>query len=189
MGQYYILVVLADKKLDKEIIRMWTSPHIYGDFAKLTEHSYIESKYIQAVEYLISPEGMFYMSRIVWAGDYADSEENEEGNLYSIAKNNEQKMLNPDSFDTTCYRYILNHTKKLYVDKERMPPSQITDTFNKNTFGVIHPLPLLVSEGNGSGGGDYCGNNEELCGTWARDTISVEKTIPDGFEELVCDFY
>ena len=53
----------------------------------------------------------------------------------------------------------------------------------------LHPLPLLVSEGNGRGGGDYNGNNNELCGTWARDCISVEKNIPDNYTELTCDFY
>jgi hypothetical protein len=52
----------------------------------------------------------------------------------------------------------------------------------------IHPLPLLVSEGNGSGGGDYFGHNQDLCGTWARDIISVEDSIPEDYKELVCDF-
>jgi len=47
----------------------------------------------------------------------------------------------------------------------------------------------LVSEGNGNGGGDYFGRNEELCGTWARDIISVEDSIPaDYYSEMVCDF-
>ena len=49
-------------------------------------------------------------------------------------------------------------------------------------------MPLLVSEGNGCGGGDYMGNNIELCGTWARDIISVENTIHNEYNELVCDF-
>ena len=181
MGQYYIAIILSDIKRTPEIIRMWTSPHNYCNGGKLTEHSYIENNFVQAVEHLISPEGMFYMSRIVWAGDYADPEQNESCNLYTKVYNNYNGMLQyPKSHDTSSYRYIVNHSKKLYVDKERCP---------KNKYNlIVHPLPLLVSEGNGCGGGDYKGNNVELCGTWARDNISVEKTIQTDYNELVCDF-
>jgi hypothetical protein len=49
-------------------------------------------------------------------------------------------------------------------------------------------LPLLTAEGNGRGGGDYRGENENLIGSWARDIISVEMEIPDGYDELVCEF-
>ena len=121
------------------------------------------------------------MSRIVWAGDYANPEtDGTENNLYMIAHNNYNEMIQcPESQDTSNYRYIVNHSKKLYVDKERCL---------QNNYYIIHPLPLLVSEGNGQGGGDYYGNNIELCGTWARDSISVEKSINNDYNELVCDF-
>jgi hypothetical protein len=49
----------------------------------------------------------------------------------------------------------------------------------------IHPLPLLTCEGNGRGGGDYGGNDQNLVGLWARNTISVSNDIPDGYEELL----
>jgi hypothetical protein len=182
MGQYYKIIILADKKYKKEIIRMWMCTYLYNNGSKLMEHSYIGNNFIQALEYLISPKGMFYMSRIVWAGDYADSEEDEDYNLYRLTDDNEN-IQSPKSVDTECYRYIVNHTKNLYVDKKRN-----IDNKEKNNYLIVHPLPLLVSEGNGRGGGDYNGKNAELCGTWARDTISVEETIPDNFEELVCDF-
>ena len=156
--------------------------------AKLTEHSYIGNKFVQALEYLISPEGMFYMSRIVWAGDYAESEENEPKNLYLLTIENSTFQV-PPPHDTTCYRYILNHTKQMYVDKERVVNN--SNMKSSNTYSQIdfHPLPLLVSEGNGYGGGDYRGNNVELCGTWSRDVISVEKDIPQDYTELICNFY
>jgi hypothetical protein len=48
---------------------------------------------------------------------------------------------------------------------------------------------LLVSEGNGLGCGDYHGNNKELCGTWSRDSISVDNIILDGFTELIPNFH
>ena len=181
MGQYYLAIILSDIKRTPEIIRMWTSPHNYSNGAKLMEHSYIGNNFVQAIEHLISPEGMFYMSRIVWAGDYADPEKNEADNLYTNVSNNNGLFQYPKSRDTSSYRYIVNHSQKLYVDKERCPK-------NKNNL-IIHPLPLLISEGNGRGGGDYRGNNVKLCGTWARDNISVEKTIPNDYNELVCDFF
>jgi hypothetical protein len=60
---------------------------------------------------------------------------------------------------------------------------------DKTKSKSIHPLPLLICEGNGRGGGDYDGSNYDLCGTWARDVISMEETIPDNYIELICDFY
>jgi hypothetical protein len=70
------------------------------------------------------------------------------------------------------------------VDKEN-PLNKKQDGYGD----IIHPLSLLVSEGNGLGSGDYRGNNDMLCGSWARDSISVETAVPDGFTELVPKFY
>jgi hypothetical protein len=73
---------------------------------------------------------------------------------------------------TDC-RFILNHTKKLFLDKTK--------------FKLLHPLPLLTSEGNGIAGGDYYGKNAHLCGTWARDTISLNDQ-PGEFSEFFPEF-
>jgi hypothetical protein len=171
MGQYYKIIILADNP-DMEIIRMVIHPYT----CKLMEHSYFENKTMEEVENLISPNGMFYMSRLVWAGDYAENEVDSDKNLYKIANNiNFNVKITYNS--TEEYRFIINHTKHMYVDK------------NKCIYNDIHPLPLLVSEGNGLGGGDYHGNNSELCGSWARDVISVNNEVPVGYIELECDFY
>ncbi len=190
MGQYYRFIILADaKKNNREIILLYINPHDYNSGAKLMEHSYLDNHITNTVEFLISKRGQFYKSRIVWAGDYADQEPDnsdcleysdnsedtddyeEYNNLYSLTK-----YYSPftTAYIKTDNNYIVNHTKKLYVDKTKS---------NQN-----HPLPLLISEGNGKGGGDYSGNNEELCGTWSRDVISMEETIPKGYQELVCAF-
>ncbi len=189
MGQYYKFIILANnssKENNKEYILLVIDPHSYGEGSKLMEHSYLNTKMMNTVEYLISKYGKFYKSRIVWAGDYADEEpgeEDEDGpmNLYRLAEYySGYTRLVSNSFG----RYIVNHTKKLYVDKE----IKLNDNYNN----IIHPLPLLISEGNGSGGGDYNGNNQHLCGSWARDVISMEEEIPDDYInqglELVCDF-
>ncbi len=172
MGQYYKFIILADdKKNDQEVILLIINPHNFGEGGKLMEHSYNNTDMMNTVEYLIGPNGTFYKSRIVWAGDCADEENNDSRNLYSLSNNyNSYQTV----YKNQNYKYIVNHTKKLYVDK-----------YKNND---IHPLPLLISEGNGLGGGDYRGNNEELCGTWARDFISMEETITDNYKELVCNF-
>ncbi len=179
MGQYYKFIILGDdKKNGKEVILLVIHPRCYNEGSKIMEHSYLNTNLMNTVEYLISHEGPFYNSRILWAGDYAQ-EEDDTGNLYRIADDYssfEGQYCNPK------LRYIANHTKKVYVDKLRNK----NDDDNNND--LIHPLPLLISEGNGSGGGDYRGNNIELCGTWARDVISMLEEIPDNYDEVVCDF-
>ena len=193
MGQYYKVIILAD---NMEIIRVWINPSSYNSGIKLMEHSYLNTNFMNAMEYLISPGGMFYKSRIIWAGDYADAEEghiNEDGedlNLYRISEEQYGMNITPylnEKFTENMdrYRFIVNHTKKLYVDKQKC---------KKDYFeNMIHPLPLLVSDNcNGRGGGDYRGDNQHLCGTWARNIISVEKSIDklidEDYKELECNF-
>jgi len=190
MGQYYKVIILADnKKNNNFIIILYINPSKYDCGSKLMEQAYIHTKLLNTVEYLISPSGKFYKSRIVWAGDYADEEKNinnndnqdeydEPMNLYHLAEDYSDYEISI-THNMSDYKYIVNHTKKQYVDK-----------YQNYTKGIneIHPLPLLVSEGNGQGGGDYFGNNKELCGTWSRDFISVEKEIPEDYTKLNCDF-
>lgn len=72
MGQYYLVILLADEKDGNghEIIRQ----AFYPGSSKLMEHSYLDERSIQSFEFLLSPEGLHYKSRLVWAGDYADHE-------------------------------------------------------------------------------------------------------------------
>ena len=176
MGQYYVAVILDESG---KIIRTFLDSSQYNNGAKLTEHSYIGNQYMTAVESLLSPEGMFYKSRVVWAGDYADPEPELGATLHDLALEefNFGKASCVAKKDMEPYRYIVNHTKKLYVDKN----------LEHNDFGY-HPLSLLTAEGNGRGGGDYKGQNADLVGQWARDVLSVEREFPEGYTELECDF-
>ena len=158
MGQYYLTVILAEKS-DKEYIRTYLDPGMYNNGMKLTEHSHIGNHFMTIVENLIGPNGMIYKSRIVWAGDYADKEPNSESNLHKMCQSREP-LVNKN---TSTYTYIVNHTKKVYIEKK----------------GRFHPLPILTAEGNGCGGGDYDGKNMDMVGTWARDIISMENEAPD----------
>ena len=164
MGQYYYPIILdADGK-----IVVWMDPTAYGEGQKLMEHAYLRNPFVNTFEFALSPEGPHYKSRVVWAGDYADPEPGKETNLHHQC--NEYNLIHPQEKDASSYRYLVNHTKQQYVDKE--------------AIHTLHPLPLLTAEGNGRGGGDIH-DAPPLVGSWARDVISIEKTIPEDFEEVV----
>ena len=167
MGQYYLTVILAEKS-DKEYIRTYLDASMYDNGVKLTEHSYIGNNFMTIIENLIGPNGMFYRSRLVWAGDYADNEPNSEKNLHTMC-DGKNPFVSTD--ESVSYRYIVNHTKKVYIKKS----------------GGLHPLSILTAEGNGRGGGDYHGPNMDMVGTWARDVISMENEAPD-YTLIECEF-
>jgi len=171
MGQYYYPIVLDSQGK----IVVWMCPYWYGNGAKLTEHSYIKNNFVQTFEFGLSPEGIYYKSRVVWAGDYADSEPDEQ-NLYRQCT--EYNNIHPTEKDTSKYRFIVNHSKRLFVDKTKVRSGEEGMAY--------HPLPLLTAEGNGRGGGDYRGESP-LIGSWARDVISVEIEAPTDFNELLFD--
>lgn len=140
------------------------------------EHSYIGNNFVSAFESLIKgkPE------RVVWGGDYADSCKGNKTNVYSRCTD-KNKVLPTERPTTTETRFIVNHSKKEFVDKFKVPEI-------KNWKGAkIHPLPLLTCDGNGRGGGDFRGENE-FVGSWARDIISVESKKPIGYTEIVPNF-
>ena len=172
MGQYYYPIVLS---ADGKIV-VWMCAHNYNNGLKLTEHSYLGNNFVSTFEFALSPDGPHHKSRVVWAGDYADADPDQEKNLYQMC--DEYTMINPREKDTATYRYIVNHSKKQFVDK--------TKVCNGEGGMKYHPLPLLTCEGNGRGGGDYNGDSP-LIGSWARDIISVEEVAPLDFEELVFD--
>jgi len=171
MGQYYFTVILDDEGN----IVAWMNACAYDEGVKLMEHSYLTSKFVNTVEFSLSPEGAYHKSRVVWAGDYADDEQRYyKKNLYALCNDDETKLIRPEPMSAAKYRYIVNHTKKQYVDKKKVHE--------------LHPLPLLTVEGNGRGGGDFH-DAPAFVGSWARDVISVEDALPEeDFQELAFVF-
>lgn len=172
MGQYYKPAFLGK---NKKTVRAWIYSHDYNWGLKLMEHSWMLNEFVGAVENMLMPHNKYYKSPIVWAGDYADNDL-KKTNVYNRCKD-KNKIEPPGGMVDPIYRYLVNHTKKQYVDKMTVPD---------NDGCRIHPLPLLTCEGNGQGGGDFRGESD-LIGSWARDVISVEKTIPEGYEFIVFD--
>ena len=166
MGQYYKPI-----SIDKmNFVNSWD----YENGLKLMEHSYIGNNFINTVESLLASNGEWYKNRIVWAGDYADEEGDGTDNLYTQVDENSIKP--EDMKKKESGKYIVNHTKKEYVDKDYLPIHP--------EGWQVHPLPWLTCEGNGRGGGDYTRNNRYI-GSWARNQISIEKQKPEDFKEII----
>ena len=185
MGQYYKPAVLDDSKkrplawvyshdIKVKYTREDGQSFMMGNGLKLMEHSWMNNKFVQAIENLLIPGGSWHKQPIVWAGDYADNEPDTDINIYGMLED-EIKIIPTKRTLKKKYKYIVNHTKMKYVDKTKVPLD--------NDGWQIHPLPLLTCEGNGRGGGDFRGD-ETVVGTWARDIISVEETVPEFFTEL-----
>ncbi len=175
-GQYFKIVILDTDKN----IRIWLDPYNYGDGYNLMQHAFLNTHLMGAIEFLISPQGNYYKSSIIWAGDYKEKD-----NLYNKCKWGDYLQQTPPPYDTRCYRYIVNHTKKMYVDK--YPDGNSGDIFRHDVY-KIHPLPLLVMDNIIGGKGCYEGNDEHLLGTWSGDIISMELNPPDNYTKLICNF-
>ena len=186
MGQYYRACFLGENSSEK-LITGWTKPGLYGDGAKLMEHSWIINDYVNTVESLLTPGSRFHKSRVVWAGDYADDEEGLGINLYGLC-DNEDLCMPPLVTTPMLNAFLINHTTKQFVDKAKIPiTSSYRDEEGKVWWYTIHPLPLLTCEGNGRGGGDFRGDERGQVGIWARHNISADNVVPEGYEEFIFD--
>ena len=156
MGQYYYAFNLDRKE------------YVKPELLKLMEHSYIGNESVGSVEMLMIEGGRWHKNRVVWGGDYGDM------HLHDLKdKEGWPKLYNLIEAVPEDYKYILNHDRELYVEK-----TPETDEL------VIHPMPLLIADGNGRGGGDYHGRELDWVGSWTGDKISIGKEIPKNFVKL-----
>lgn len=196
MGQYYKPVILhKDKFRGKNLqVHEWFYSHgckslwkrddgkefNMGSGLKLMEHSWSKNSFVSLVERTL----VGYPKRLVWAGDYADSEVGTDDNIYDMCREKFEHLQHPDTQEAKMlerHPYLVNHSKMEYVDKRETPDRD---------GWAIHPLPLLTCEGNNRGGGDYRGGggNQALVGAWARDLISVERLKPGkSFKKITFD--
>jgi hypothetical protein len=173
MGQYYKPCILAK---NKKTVLQWVCSWTFGSGLKLMEHSWAKNPFVRAVESLIYQ----YPQHIVWGGDYAENCKGRKSTTYDRCNDNNEVKPETKLTDKET-RFVVNHTKKQYVDKTKVPKD--------NDGWRIAPLPLLTCEGNLSGGGDYYGEaDKHLVGTWARDLISIETKKPIGYNELIVNF-
>ena len=166
MGQYYRFILLSESGA----ILHWIHPHDFDSGSKMMEFSWLDNEYVAATESILASK--YY--RIVCAGDYGAPEDDSCKNLYHMCDDVPELRLSPESVVVSklLKAYIVNHTKKQYVNKLE------NKHWDPDSDWKIHPLPLLVSETTGSGGGDFRGTGEMDVGIWARDVISLEAIRP-----------
>ncbi len=179
MGGQYFKIAIVDKNKD---ILIWLDPSCYGEGYLLMQHAFLNNHLLGAIEFLISPQGQYYKSSIIWAGENTEPEGN---NLYSQCKFGDYNHQTPPPYDTRCYKYVVNHTKKIYVDK--YPDGDCGKIFKTDIYKT-HPLPLLVMGNNYGGKGSYKGQDRHLLGTWSGDIISIEVEPPENYTKLDCNF-
>ena len=103
------------------------------------------------------------------------------------------KYWNKDVYTTSAIasefsivdKYIINHTKKLYVDCIKYYKNSVVN-------GVcLNPIPILTCVGNGLGVGDYNpteDSNFHLIGAWAWDELSISCEPPTDYHEIILTF-
>ena len=198
MGQYYEIINITKKERIKEENYCW----------KLMEFSYVGNIKVDQLWVALSDE--WKNDTVLVCGDYFSSEGDadcnpcaaelerlagvEPGCLWDFANDS----YNERNFDTAKVpNYAVNPNTKQYVDRNHV---QLNDWYTEGTekkavtYGYfIDPLSLLLTAGNGQGGGDYRGNNIDLVGSWVKDsqavyTVYQKSEIPADYTELIPDF-
>ena len=168
------------------------------DLLKMVEHAHLDTTTTLVVEWYLSPDGPYGDGTygLVWAGDYGPKSAPGGQPLHyyvdellasdDMAKLGTAKpvlMSWETAFETHAlkrgeilnaksWRYIVNHTKKTYLDKA---------VLSLEDDSLFHPMCILTAEGNGCGGGDYHGINKTRASLWAYDVVGVSNEIPIGY--------
>jgi len=143
----------------------------------------VGNNFVGAVMNLMLTGNPWHKSQVVWVGDYYGDEDGEIG-YYDIVSDSGNEISEIKSLSEQEQKrcFLINHTKKLYVDYSMLPEDE--------DGWIVNPLPLLTALGNGRGGGDYYEDRPDYdkVGIWAKDVLSVGFEIPDGFERFTVNF-
>lgn len=195
MGQYY-KIINVDKK---EFIKCF----------KLCESSYIGDEKINALMNRMTSD--WKGDRIYVIGDYAYNvlTDNETDNpCYKALKHLSEEFGTENIYDAAdhfaeedCddedhgYRYVYNHATRQVIDLAKCPIDSVRYDSETGLSRVykFSPLSLLLTIGNGYGGGDFGGHSESLVGSWCDTVKSIEITdIPledcSSYSEFAPDF-
>lgn len=78
------------------------------------------------------------------------------------------------------YYYVVNTDKKEYLYPHKLGDGLKLLEFGLSSCGTMTGLALLLSDGNGRGGGDLRTNDEDYVGRWAGDRIVIAGDYADG---------
>jgi hypothetical protein len=173
MVQFYRPIILNQTtQAAADTIAVWVDPRDYIEEKGLLSQADKDSKFVATIEMMLSDAGKYRGGRLVWAGDYAYEEPGADLNLYKMCSKDTQ--ICPEESEMSCHSYLVNHTKRQFVSKERA-----------EKYTNLHPLPMLTVET--SNFASVYPRDHALLGYWARDSISVEKKRPDGYVEIIFD--
>lgn len=175
MGQWYTpMIETTDGQTILYSRQLVNEPDLRAP-AKLMEHSWWENDFVNTLCNKI----YYNPCKVAWVGDEANDFDRYDEVMDGKTVDIDKCVTKLDN------RFLINHTKKLYVDCNEYKKRSMTDT-----GWCIHPLPLLTAIGNGNGGGDYFSKAcRGLVGTWALDYISVQDDAPTGSEYKKLDVY
>ncbi len=189
MGQYYHPLFLNGNK------RTFLNPFQYDNGLKLTEHSWMGNRLMNAAFALIKDKP----TRVAWVGDYSDEQYGDpyEGKMpYEKFMRYYRACWGPDHDpvfshpeplmldENTEGWYLVNHTQKLSLDLVKYCDQNSLDGW------TVNPLSLLTACGNGRGGGDYHSQRPDYdkVGTWAFDRIELTQNPPAGYTPVMYGF-
>lgn len=179
MGQYYYGVLLNKKDKNEVLAANYQ--------AKLTESGLID---FLLFCYALSSKGKYAHSRVVWTGDYSKKTFAGFTNLYHMIQENQCgdnpkiPFIDCDKKLTLLKGYLCNHTRKEYVDIEKVKQKYRGDN-------DLNPLALLCSDPTCRclGGGDYfIREGFDMVSLWYNHELSTESSIPNGYKELELPF-
>ena len=205
MGQYY-KVINIDKK---EYMRA-------DGGVKLMEWSYNLNPLILNLINKMANE--WKGNRVYVVGDYAVSSDDEESydykklvelekdlgiynkkdsqgykiSIYDLA--DKYKKIDLKDMENEEYKYIYNHNKKQYINLEHCPLAWLYKDKSMKKYETVRisPVSLLLTLGNGRGGGDYRGHNDCLIGYYLDDVTNLEITkeqLNNDYTEFRPEFY
>ena len=202
MGQYYSPTIIYP---DQSISSVYS--HDYGVGLKLMEHAWIGNELVNAVYARIYNKPR----KVAWIGDYSNDEYETCGEAYTrqvdhkffkkcyksawgdknrIPKSRfSDEELNLVSHDTH-YKYLVNHSKKEYLDLDSYVKRCTVKGGNWDGY-CVNPLPLLTACGNGRGGGDFFKGSVgyDNVGIWAFDELELADMAPEEYVEQDYNFF
>lgn len=118
--------------------------------------------------------GHLYNEPILWTGNLAFSGGVSEVDLYNVIRHS-NSVLTQTQY--TLYRFLVNVSKKQFVDLDDVEPMRMVDSAGKPVEVKINPLPLLLCESFGVGSSvNYY--DTTLFGFWASNIIIPTNIVP-----------
>lgn len=193
MGQYYKPMSLDTKE--------YLVSFNYGNGLKLMEHSYYKNIFVAEVIYLLMNE--WNTHQVVWSGDYSDNADYEWNEKIF-------KEINPQKYNYSMTDYgtfksgeLIDEYEQVVKDIDTIAEHYVFVNYDKEIYckldccpiingWQISPIPLLLSNSNGRGGGDYHSKYDyDKVGSWAYDKVGIIPNInvPTSYKKVEYNFH